>query len=116
MVVRGGAPWILECAFQGSRIVMKGSATELGKVVSVNNNSEGITSGCLLCWETLQVACLVAGPSLPLTLQVLAAKALRRAYGTHSASAMRIALGAAYSAGVDRMTLEEGERCLKERR
>jgi len=48
------------------------------------------------------------------TPQVLAAKALRRAYGTHSASAMRIALGAAYSAGVDRETLEEGERCLKE--
>ena len=47
--------------------------------------------------------------------QVLAAKALRRAYATHSASAMRIALGAAYSTGVDRETLEEGERCLKVR-
>eukprot|EP00435_Cladocopium_sp_Y103_P050813 s334_g15.t1 len=46
--------------------------------------------------------------------KALAAKALRRAYATHSASAMRIALGAAYSAGVDRETLEEGERCLKE--
>ncbi|CAK9034820.1 unnamed protein product [Durusdinium trenchii] len=46
--------------------------------------------------------------------QVLATKALKRAYATHSASAMRIALGAAYSAGVGQAALEEGERWLKE--
>ena len=45
--------------------------------------------------------------------QALATKALKRAYATHSASAMRIALGAAYSAGVDKAALEEGERWLK---
>lgn len=45
--------------------------------------------------------------------QVLATKALKRAYATHSASAMRIALGAAYSAGVGQAALEEGERWLK---
>ena len=60
---------------------------------------------------------LVWGTSICIFIddQVLAAKALRRAYATHSASAMRVALGAAYSAGVDRETLEEGERCLKVR-
>ncbi|CAJ1435072.1 unnamed protein product [Effrenium voratum] len=48
------------------------------------------------------------------TPQELAAKALRRAYATRSASAMRIALGAACAARVAPAHLEEGERWLRE--
>ena len=43
----------------------------------------------------------------------LAAKALRRAYGTRSASALRVALGAAYSAGAEAAVLREAEGWLK---
>ncbi|CAE6924796.1 unnamed protein product [Symbiodinium sp. CCMP2592] len=48
--------------------------------------------------------------------QGLATKALLRAYNTKSASALRIALGAAYGAGVDPPRLEEAEGWLKESR
>ncbi|CAE7313957.1 unnamed protein product [Symbiodinium natans] len=57
-----------------------------------------------------------ATPAVPSadSAQGLAVKALQRAYNTKSASALRIALGAAYAAGVDPARLEEAEGWLKE--